>query len=173
MSFRRRRGGSQLRPVHSIKHVVDIQGGLILAVQQIETIAKAVDAPVVSNPEEVETGSRINALFLNVQVAASSTAALANLYFMIFKDQGGNISAGVIPNANAVGSSNMKTVVFHQEMIMTEKNTTAFPRTMFRGVLMIPRHMRRMGINDVIKIAFFAPGVNYDFCFQTIYKEFR
>ncbi len=172
MSFRRRQG-SQKRPVHSIKHIVDQQAGIVLAVQQEFNLIKAVDAPTTANVEEVETGARVNAFFLNVQVAASSTAALANIYFMIYKSQGGNISAGTVPNANVVGSSDMKNVVFHQEMLMTEKNTTAFPRTMFRGVLMIPRHMRRMGINDVIKIAIFSPGVNYDWCHQCIYKEFR
>ncbi len=172
MVFRRRLGNS-LRPVHSIKHVIDRQFGIVLAVQQSADLIKAVDAPVVANDEEVETGSHVNALYLNVQVAASSTAALANIYFYIYKNAGSNISSGVIPNANVVGTSDLKTKIFHQEMIMTEKNTTAFPRTMFRGVIMIPKHMRRMGINDVIRIEMFSPGVNYDLCFQCIYKEFR
>ncbi len=171
MSFRRR--GSGLRPVHSIKHVIDIQGGLVAGTQAVNDVISTVDAPVIANVTECETGSRVNALFLNIQVAASGTAALANVYMMIYKNPGNNIAVGQVPSANAVGSSDFKKQVFHQEMIMTEKNTTAISRTLFKGVIMIPKLYRRMAPNDKIIIALFAPGVTFDFCFQAIYKEFR
>ncbi len=171
LSFRRR--GSGKRPIHSIKHVIDSQLGIIAATQQLVTIVKAKDAPSLGNTNEVETGSRVNAFFLNCQIAASSTAALANIYFYLFKNQGNNIPSSEFPDGNVVGANNMKNLVFHQEMLMTEKNTTAVARTMFRGVIMIPKHMRRMGVNDEIIIAIFAPGVNFDFCLQSIYKEYR
>ncbi len=141
--------------------------------QTVVNVVDALDAPVLANVDEVETGSRVNALFLNVQVAASGTAALANVYMMIYKNPGNNIAVGQVPNANVVGSSDFKKQVFHQEMIMTEKNTTAISRTLFKGVIMIPRVYKRQAINDKIIIALFTPGVNFDYCFQCIYKEYR
>ncbi len=92
---------------------------------------------------------------------------------MIYKNPGNNVIAANIPDANVVGTSDFKKNVFHQEMTMTEKNTTAFPRTMFKGVIRIPRHMQRIGQDDVIIIQFFSPGVTYDVCTQCIYKEIR
>ncbi len=92
---------------------------------------------------------------------------------IIFGNAGGQIADGTFPNGNIVGLSDLRKNVFHQEMIMTEKNTTAFPRTLFRGVLKIPRKFQRIGSNDKISIGLFAPGTNYDFCFQCIYKEIR
>ncbi len=170
MVFRRQ---SQIRPVHSIKHIVDAQRGVAIATKDDVVIALAVDAPVLADVENVETGSRINSIFLNVQVAASSTAALANIYFIIYKNPGSNIAAGSIPNANATGSNDFKKQIFHTEMIMTEKNTTAFARTMFKGVILIPRHMRAMRVSDKIEIQFFSPGVTFDVCTECIYKEYR
>ena len=90
---------------------------------------------------------------------------------MIFGNPGGNITT--VPDANVVGNSDFRKMVFHQEMIMTEKNTTAMARTLFRGVIRVPRKFARIGAKDKISIAFFAPGVNFDLCFQCIYKEIR
>ncbi len=170
----RRRSQSQKRPIHSIKHVIDQQDGIVgAAAPTLIDLILAVDAPVVTNTAEVETRARVNSFFLNVQVTASSTTTLANLYFYIFSNPGSNIVGTTFPNGNVVGASDHKPLIFHQEMIMTEKNTTAIARTMFKGVISIPRHMRSMALNDRIQISFFSPGVNFDVCVQCIYKEYR
>ncbi len=171
MVFRNR--ALRLRPVNSVKHVVDIQGGLVAGTQTAATLIESVDNPVVSNSTDVATASNVRAIFLNVQVAATGTAALANVYFYVAKNPSNQIATASFPNGNVVGVSDLKKLIIHQEMLMTEKNTTAIARTMFRGVVMIPRHMQRMGQDDELQIFLFAPGVNFDFCVQCIYKEFR
>ncbi len=168
-----RRFMSQKRPIHSIKHIVDNQGGLIAGTQALVTLIDAVDAPVLAQSDEVEVRSRVNSIFVNVQVATTSTGALANVYCFFYKNPGNNIPSASYPNGNAVGINDTKKLIFHQEMIMTEKNTTGIPRTLFKGVLSIPRHMRSMAISDKIKIALYSPGVTYDYCVQCIYKEYR
>ncbi len=171
LSFRRR---TFLRPVNTLKHIVDIQGGLVAGTQAVNTIVKGVDNPVTDAvPQEVTVGSHVKSLFINIQVAATGTAAIANVYFIIFGNPGGVISVATYPNGNAVGTSDLRKMVFHQEMLMTEKNTTAIPRTLFKGVIRVPRKFQRIGSNDTLHIALFAPGVNFDFCFQVIYKEIR
>ncbi len=162
-----------LHPVSTVKHVVDIQGGLVIATQANNDLVLGVSSPALGNVAEVVNGSHVRSIFLNVQVAGSSTAALSNVYMILYGNPGSNIAAGQIPDANQVGSNDFKKQVFHQEMIMTEKNTTAFPRTLFRGVLKIPRKFQRIGIADKISLQLFAPGTTYDFCFQCIYKEIR
>ncbi len=160
----------RLRPVRSLKHIVDVQGGLTIGTTAVNLLVTATDTPVLSDVDGVETGATVGSLFLNVQVAATSTAALANVYMAVYKDPGGNV--GTI-NPSNVGSSDNKKFVIHQEMIMTEKNTTAIPRTLFKGVIQIPRGYKRFGYNDQLKLSLNSPGVTYDFCYQAIYKEFR
>ncbi len=162
---------SQMRPIKSIKHVIDIQGGLTAGTQSVNAIANGVDVYSLSDADGIPTGARINSFFLNVQVAATQASALANVYMIVYKNPGSNMTA--FPNANAVGVSDHKKFIFHQEMIMTEKNTTAIPRTLFKGVLKIPKHMRRWGADDKMDVALFTPGVTFDYCLQAIYKHYE
>ena len=175
MPFRGR--GRNMRPIHSIKHVVDLQNRIPGDAQQTFNLIEAVDAPVVTGATQVETGSTVNSIFLNVTSVAETTGAatIKNIYFMLYKNAGGNITQANIPSANQVGTSDFKTKVFHQEMIMTSDAADSIPQLMFKGVLRIPKHMRRMGINDAIAIQFFIPdaGNTIDTCIQCIYKEYR
>ncbi len=159
-----------MRPINSIKHVVDEQGGLVAGTQTFVILADGVDVYALADDDGIPTGARINSIFLNVQVAATGTAALANVYMYIYKNPGTNIPT--FPNGNVVGTSDQKKLIFHQEMIMTEKNTTAIPRTLFKGVIKLPKHFRRWGADDQMAIALFSPGVNFDYCVECIYKHY-
>ncbi len=164
------RSRNYLHPVNTKKHVIDVQGGLVAGTQDARIIADAVDAPVLATANQVIVGSTIKSFFLNVQVAASGSGALANVYLIVFKNPSNAMS---LPNGNVVGTSDVKKIIFHQEMTMTEKNTTAIARTLFKGVLKVPAHMQRMGQDDTLGVALFSPGVTFDFCIQCIYKEIR
>ncbi len=78
-----------------------------------------------------------------------------------------------MPNANAIGASDNKRFVIHQEMVMMERKVNGNPRTLFNGVIVIPRGYRRFGPDDALTLAIFSPGVDIDACFQCHYKEFR
>ncbi len=147
-----------------------MQGATALGVQSLTSIAVAVDAPVLANTFEVETGSTVNGIYLKAEVYGTSSAALSNIYMFVAKNPGNNLT---FPNANVVGADDNKKYVIHQEMVMVQKVTPSNPRTLFNGVIVIPRGYRRFGPNDRLVIAFFSPGVNFDFCYQVHYKEFR
>ncbi len=166
----RRQMSKYLHPVNTVKHVIDQQGGLAVDAKTEISIVKGVRSPALAAVTNVEVGSHVRSIFLNIQVAASSTAALANIYMIIYGNPGANIALGSIPNGNVVGPSDFKKNIFHQEMIMTEKNTTAIPRTLFKGVLKIPRKFQRIGEDDNIQVSLYSPGVTWDFCLQSIYK---
>ncbi len=171
MGFRR---GNYLRPVNTLKHVVDIQGGLVIGANTANTLVFGVDNPTATAlPTEVTTGSHVKSIFLNVQVAATSGAALANVYMYVIGNPGGVLTTAQLPVANAVGTSNQRKQIFHQEMLMVEKINPGISRTLFKGVIKLPRKFNRIGANDVIHIVLLAPGVTMDFCVQCIYKEIR
>ncbi len=168
MAFRR--FNRNMRPVNRIKHIVDKQQSLTAGSQAEEFLIQAKDAPVIANTTEVITGSTVNAIYLKVEAYAKSSAALSNMYMYVWKNPGGNLIA---PTANNVGASDNKKYVIHQEMIMFQKQTDSNPRTLFNGVIVIPRGYRRFGPDDDLNIALLTPGVTADSCFQCHYKEFR
>ncbi len=164
------RSRNNLRPVNRIKHVTDLQtAGLLGVVTQIDLI-KAVDNPVLANQNEVAIGSTINGIFISCEVYARTASALANMYFSLNKNPGGNLT---LPNPNVVGLSDNKKYVIHQEMIMMERKINGNPRTLFKGVIVIPRGYRRFGPDDRLTVVLLAPGVDTDICIQSHYKEFR
>ncbi len=165
-----RRNSMSLRPVNRIKHVVDLQLGLVLNVAQVLPLIETKDAPIIANRTEVETGSKVNGIYLNVEAYATTAGALSNIYMAVTKNPGGNI---LFPNPNAMGSSDNKKYSIHQEMKMLEKKVNGNPRTIFNGVIAIPKLYRRNGPSDELNLILFAPGVNCDVCFQCHYKEFR
>ncbi len=160
----------RLRPVHSIKHVVDIQGAVNAGVLATEPLVDTVDAPSLADVDGVLTGSTVHAIYLRVEVVATSSAALSNAYLAIGKSPGNNIT---FPNPNAVGTSDSKKFIIHQNMVMIQKQTNSNPRTLFDGVISIPRGYKRFGYDDQLKALIFAPGVNIDYCIQCIFKELR
>ncbi len=169
--FRSRRG-LNLRPVHRIKHVVDLQGGIAAAGQSNTALVTATDTPALANTDEVETGSTVNGIYLKVEVTRTGVASgvVSNVYLIIFKNPGGNLTT---PPANTVGQNDDKRFVIHQEMILLQGQDNSNPRTLFNGVIAIPRGYRRFGPNDLLVIGIKTPGVAINFCYQAHYKEFR
>ncbi len=137
------------------------------------SLAQTVDAPVLTENDEVETGSTINGIYLNVEASMTTGTALANFYLLVAKNPGGNIT---LPVPNVVGISDNKRFVIHQEMRMMQKfdaDVAANPRSIFNGVIVIPRGYRRFAPDDRLQLAMLSPGGNADVCVQCHYKEFR
>ncbi len=171
MVFRRFNRGNYLRPVNRIKHVVDEQFITALGVVHDHTIAFASDTPDIGTTAEVETGSTIRSFFTSIEVVnTGATGVLPNCYLMMFKNPGGNLT---FPNPNAVGVDDNKKYVFHQEMLMLQGIHDSNPRTLFKGVIKIPRHLQRMAPNDLIVSRIFSPGIEITGCIQDHYKELR
>ncbi len=174
MSFRRRR---MTQPVKSIKHVVDTNGS-IGGTASTTAVITTVDTPVRSSPNNVANASRVNAIFLRVEVIQEVAAAgIDNIYMIVFKNPGSSIGAPAVDN---VGTSDNRKWIIHQEMIMTGSVLTAanaIPRTLFKGVIMLPRPYRRFGIDDELQVVIgHRTGESTqrtNFCLQCIYKEFR
>ncbi len=164
------RNRMSLRPVHRIKHVIDTQGGGVLNVQSVVTLVTGDDTPSLAETTSVETGAKVNGIFLKVECYATSAGALANVYMYVAKNPGNNLT---LPNPNNVGADDNKRFIIHQEMVMLEQKVSGNPRTLFAGVIALPRGYRRIGPKDRLTLILFSPGVNFNFCVQCHYKEFR
>ncbi len=161
-----------MRPINRIKHVVDTNGTGPIATQLNLLLVNTKDAPVLANTSEVVTGSKVNGIYLKVEVATLTgvPGAVSNIYLSITKSPGGNL---VIPPANAVGSDDNKRFVIHQEMINMQNQTGGNARILFNGVIKIPKGYARNGPNDQLYVSLKSPAVTYIYCVQCHYKEFR
>ncbi len=161
------------RPIHSIKNIIDNQGGLVADTQVLVTLADAQDNPVLATADNVEPGSKVNSIFLNIQVVGTGGAGvLGNAYMIIFKIPGANIPASGIPNANATGTNNFKRQIFHTEMVMTGDTGDKIPITLFKGVIRVPKVFSTMRNDDYIAVELYSPGVTMNYCLQAIYKYY-
>ncbi len=172
MVFRNRFRRQSLRPVNRIKHVFDAQAASAPGAVTVDIPINTTDTPTLAATNSVETGSKIHGIYLKVEVTRTGTTSdvLSNVYLIIFKNPGGNLTR---PAPNAVGASDNKKYVIHQEMIMLQGFNASNPRTLFNGVIVIPRGYQRNGPNDVLSIHLLSPGVNINYCIQCHYKEFR
>ncbi len=174
MSFRR------LRPVQSLKHIVDTNGGILGGSPSTTDVVNAVDAPVIASPNNVQQGCKVHAIFLNVQVVMDTKGGgINNIYMIVYKNPGGNVTA---PAVDAVGVSDKRKFVLHQEMLMlSNEHVTvtqfAVPRTLFKGVVRIPPRLNRFGYNDKLQVVIGHRNAEAtqksDFCLESVYKEFR
>ncbi len=163
---------SSLHPVNRIKHVMDTAATVTAAVVTPVDLIKAVDAPVIANIADVVTGSKVNAIYLRIEVASNETdaGAIPNVYLAVYKSPDG--LAGNIDPSN-VGGNDKKRFVIHQEMVMLNNLAGGNPRTLFNGVIVIPKGYRRFAPGDLLRCTLKSSAVNFAFCLQCHYKEFR
>ncbi len=172
-----RRMNLAIRPVNSIKHVIDVAtsavpGGIVSVV----LVAVAVDNPTRLVAQDVSNGSTINAIYLRVEVLATgSSVAVPRIYMAVQKNPGNEHPSA---NPSSIGDSDLRKFILHQEMTMVGEGTdNPIPRTMFQGVVRIPPKLRRFGFNDRLQVNFALDDGEtthiVNACVQCIYKEFR
>ncbi len=163
-----------MRPVMSVKHVVDSSATLAANTKLQLILVKAVDTPILANQPDVAVGSTVNSIFLKLEVSSNEVAdlgAIPNFYMYVIKNPANEL---VTPVPNAVGANDKKKFVIHQEMVMIENTGQGGnPRVVFAGVIKIPRGYKRFGFEDQLQLVVFGSALNTALCFQCIYKEFR
>ncbi len=163
-----------LRPINAVKHIVDNQGGIVADTKTNVDLVQGVDSATTAGVTNVEIGSKVSSIFLNIQVIGTGVGGVLNqVYAILYKNPGNNISAADIPKANVTGASDFKRQIFHTEMIMLSSSSDDIPQTLFKGVLRIPRVFHTMRINDKITLQLFAPGGTLNYCVQCIYKSYK
>ncbi len=170
----RYRRAMAMRPINRIKHVIDSSATIGAGVQSNFVLADTTDTPTLGVTASVETGSKINGIYIRLEAASNEAidlGAIPNFYMYVWKNPGTNLTA---PAANSVGSNDNKRFILHQEMTMIEnKGQGSNPRTIFNGVIVIPKGMRRMGPDDRLDLQVLCPALDTAVCIQAHYKEFR
>ncbi len=169
--------GMALRPVTRLKHVVDTNGAIVAAAPSVTDIINTVDDPASGTTNRCATTSIVRSIYLRVEVIGKDSAGgVDNIYMFVFKNPSNDLT---LPLVDSVGTSNSRKFVIHQEMMMLDfKGTTSgFPRTLFKGVIKIPKHYQRNGLADKLQVVIghrLGEATQLtEFCLQCIYQEFR
>jgi len=168
-----------LRPVKSVKHIVDSNGVIIAAANSTIDIIQAEDNPdYIVSTNRIQTGAVMKWVFLNVQVIQAVTGGgVDNVYLAVYKNVGNNTA--LLGNLDSVGTSDRRRFVIHQEMVMTgntpSNGLSVVPKTLFKGVIMIPKSQQRFGLEDRLQVIIGhrtgEATQRTDWCLQCIYKE--
>ncbi len=165
--FRRR----SMAPINSIKHIIDSEGALAAGAQSIVDLAKTVPSlSVPFVPNEVELGAKINAFFLSVFLIGQTGAPVTgSLNWLIWKQRTGQSASS--PTPGNTGISQVRNQIIHEEKGLSGSGDgTAMA---FKGVIVVPRGMRRMREGDLWKIALLdSTSETVSFCVKAIYKSF-
>ncbi len=156
--------------MNSIKHVVDVEGALsgggvsannvVVAVPNVDTTT--------FKPGDVRVGSKVNGLFVSIFIIGSGGQGLSgSLNWLIIKLHEGQTA----PTPGQTGISKVRNQIFHEEKGLAG-SADGTPMA-FKGVIAVPRGMRRMREGDVIQIRLVnSDAVNdANFCIKTIYKS--
>ncbi len=161
---------------NSTKNIVETVGNLIAATPAVSLqLSDAVDSAALANANEVERGSAINALYLQLfiylQAAPAAAGAVADWY--IIKDPGGIMAnagfvADGLPTPGVTGTHENKRFIIHEEKGLPGNEDGGIP-LYFKGLIMIPKHMRtqRSGDNFLLVTESQEAG---RFCIKCIYK---
>jgi len=174
------RRGLALRPVNSIKHIVDVATSAVAGgVTSVIPVVQAVDNPTQTAVADISTGAQVNAIYLRVECihTGGTWNTVPRIYMAVQKNPGNEHPSA---NPSSIGDSDLRKFILHQEMMMVSSltaNVGTFPRTMFQGVVRIPPRLRRFGFNDRLQINFALDdgetSAIVNACVQVIYKEFR
>ncbi len=171
MARRTSRLGTQ---IHSIKHVIDSEGALTGASSSTNVFATAVVARnTVFNPAEVVVGETVNGIFLSIfMIGATGSGQDGSLNWYIAKSRSGQLPGADFPDPGSTGISDLRNQIFHEEKgLAGSADGTAMA---FKGVVVIPRSMRRMREGDQLFIKLRSTDAvnNVNFCIKSIYKSF-
>ncbi len=148
--------------------------GELLAVGGVSTNPIAVAVPNVDTatfkPGDIRVGAHINAFFLSIFIIGATGAPIGgSINWYLWKSHEGQ--TGVTPGLT--GTSKIRNQIIHEEKgLAGSGDGTAMA---FKGVIVIPKSMRRMREGDSweIKLALNAVASgDATFCLKAIYKSF-
>jgi len=168
-----RRSYNRLRPINSIKKVIDSDGGLVANVVSSNVILNttAGTAWVDANDSSVPQACHVYGLFLSIYATKDGApdASVPLIDWFIAKNPSGSLT---LPTPGATGGNENRRFILHEGKGLLGFDTVTNPRKLFEGVIKIPKHMQRMGRDDELAVNIMSADHNGFFCIKAIYKYF-
>ncbi len=160
-----------VRPmVHSHKHYVQFSISTVTGgAADTLNIAKSVAVQSKDAVDEVEEGSSIKAVYVELWARAGSTTG-ASGQMIIYKLQADSTAPATTDMA-ALGTWDNKRNIFYTTMgLFNDQDADAI--ALFKGWIKIPKGKQRMALGDELKITVFSPTIDLQICGFSTYKEY-
>ncbi len=156
--------------VHSTKHYVQQSiGTVVVGTNENETFAIGVSVANKDQVFEVEEGSTVKAVYVELWIRSAATAA-ASFTFCICKRPSG-FAAPTDAQMAALGTwGNKKNVLFTAQGLVNDVDSSAL--NLYRGWIKIPKGKQRMGLDDILSWHLRTVGQSINFCGFVTYKEY-
>jgi len=169
-----RRMSNRLRPINSIKKVIDSSGALVSATVSANVILNTTSgtAWVDAGDSSVPQACHVYGFFLSLYATldGSPNASTPAINVLIAKNPSGSLT---LPTPGATGGNENRRFVIHEIKGLLGFDTVGTTRKLFEGVIRIPKHMQRMGRDDEITVNIRTDAHNGFFCLKAIYKFYQ
>ncbi len=142
-------------------------GNAGLGVTSRQGIAIAAETP--TNPSDVRIGAEVRAVYVEMWVAAESTA-MATSIAIIEKSNASKVKATPAEMIALDDYPNKKNILWTHQGLTSSNATNATP--IIQQWIKIPKGKQRMGQGDRIDISLLAVVDGFNFCGQAIFKEY-
>ncbi len=125
----------------------------------------------VFKPGDIRVGGKVNGFFISLFVIGATGAPLnGSINWYIIKTHEGQTA--ITPQPGQTGVSKIRNQIFHEEKGLAGSGDGT-PMA-FKGVIAVPRGMRRMREGDQFSIVLNSQDATNDatFCLKAIYKSF-
>ncbi len=165
---RYRNRGLGLRPINSVKNIVDATN-LIVGAGVVTNITLALTVnDYAGGVSSVPIGAKVSSVYLFNQI--QQQAVNSNVDWYVWKGPG-SISA-VMPVPGVTGGDVNRKYILHEEKGIPGPMNNGSPPLTFRGVVRIPRGRQRFAENDILQIKLRGAAA-YDQCLKCIYKFYQ
>ncbi len=157
--------------IHSTKHYVQHSIGTVVVGTNANTvIAEGVAVSDKNLVLEVEEGSTIKAVYLELWIRSAATSA-ASFTFIVCK-RPSNTNSPTEAELAALGTwDNKKNVLFTSQGLINDVDSSAL--NLYKGWIKIPKGKQRMGLGDAISWHLRTVGQSLNFCGFETYKEYQ
>ncbi len=161
-----------LAPINSVKHYIqhpeaDVTAGTVSNM----TVAAAISTTANKvNTSDVEEGSIIKAIFIELWLNGREAANTAQFTVCFYKQQGGTNAMSATDLAAIQSYDNKKNIIFTSQGLLGEDVAQSVP--ILRQWFKIPKGKQRMGAGDIWKLALLPTNGVVGRCGFNTYKEY-
>lgn len=161
-----------LRPIHSIKNIVNDLLIVGANTTNLQTVANAVNSATLGNQREVTRGSTINQVYIEMWLYGNAVAGVnSRIAWGLFKNDAGVM---VPPNPSSAGTAALKKQYFAMGTGLVGSQANGQPGYLIRGWFKIPKGYRKMRSDDIISMVVRNDTANdVNLCSVFIYKWYE
>ena len=164
-----------LAPIQSIKHYVQFASATITeGTVGLRELVEAVSvAAVGAATDEVEEGSVVKAVFVELWLSANGTSGQTSQFTLIVEKIPAGQDSATFTQMNNLGAyPNKKNILYTTHGILgSAVNGPTVP--LIRNWVLIPKGKQRMGLGDVLAMTIAAGAEPMQNCGFTTYKEYK